>query len=151
MVLPPSASLQCCTQCTVYNIPGLGCVPAADVEYVVEGYERLQIEPSCHSLLKKHLTREVLNQLKDLATASFRSSLRDVIQVDVRIILCRRKYFLGGPVSHLWNFVLLCIEFFFFCPKSIYWRPRFSASPSCLISLFLRELVFPTWYSRTLM
>ena len=128
-----------CTQCTVYNIPGLGCVPAADVEYVVEGYERLQMEPSCHSLLKKHLTREVLNQLKDLATASFRSSLRDVIQVDVRIILCRRKYFLGGPVSrelcelpsslfpvgfgkvksfsHLWNFVLLC-SIFFFAPKA---------------------------------
>jgi replication fork clamp-binding protein CrfC len=56
-------------------------VPASDVEYVVEGYERLQMDTTCHSLLKKHLTREVLDQLKDICTVSFRSSLRDVIQV----------------------------------------------------------------------
>jgi hypothetical protein len=55
-------------------------VAASDVEYVVEGYERLQADPTCHSLLKKHLTSEVLDQLKDLCTPSFRSTLRDVIQ-----------------------------------------------------------------------
>ncbi len=64
----------------------VGCVPAADVEYVVEGYEKLQADPDCHSLLKKHLTQEVVDQLKDLCTSSFRSTLRDVIQAIINLI-----------------------------------------------------------------
>ena len=55
----------------------------------------------------------------------------------------------------------------FFCPRSIYWRPvspllgfyynfnysihlqPLNGDPSCLNSVFLRELMFPTWYSRS--
>jgi len=54
-----------------------------DVKYVEEGYEKLQADQDCHSLLKKHLTKEVLDQLKNKKTESFGSTLRDVIQSGV--------------------------------------------------------------------
>jgi len=54
-----------------------------DVEYVVSGFEKLQADPACHSLLKKHLSKEVLDKLKETKTSSFNSSLRDVIQSGV--------------------------------------------------------------------
>ena len=47
---------------------------------------------------------------------------------------------------------------FFCCLMSFYWSPRFymvthpsaNHGPSCLTSVILRELVFPTWYCRSL-
>jgi len=58
-------------------------VSKEDIEYVEKGYEKLQADPQCESLLKKHLTKEVLDQLKDKKTESFGSTLRDVIQSGV--------------------------------------------------------------------
>lgn len=54
-----------------------------DIKYVEEGYDKLQADIEGHSLLKKHLTKEVLDQLKDKKTESFGSTLRDVIQSGV--------------------------------------------------------------------
>ena len=57
--------------------------PNEDVEYCEKGYQKLQEDSECHSLLKKHLTKEVLDSLKAEKTSSFNSSLRDVIQSGV--------------------------------------------------------------------
>ena len=47
-----------------------------DVEYVVSGFEKLQGDAECHSLLKKHFSKETLDTLKEKRTTSFNSSLR---------------------------------------------------------------------------
>lgn len=51
-----------------------------DAVFVVAGYEAMQKARFCNSLLKKHLTKEVLDELKLKRTKQFNSSLRDVIQ-----------------------------------------------------------------------
>ena len=51
-----------------------------DVKYLEEGMERLREDDSCHSLLKKHLTRDVLDKLIGKKTESHKSTLRDVVQ-----------------------------------------------------------------------
>ena len=43
------------------------------------GFQKLQEATNCKSLLKKHLTREIFDKIKDLKT-SFGSTLLDVIQ-----------------------------------------------------------------------
>ena len=48
-----------------------------------EGFEKLQRDEDCHSLLRKHLTEDTLDQLKKKKTSSFNSTLRDVIQSGV--------------------------------------------------------------------
>ncbi|PAA48667.1 hypothetical protein BOX15_Mlig028863g1 [Macrostomum lignano] len=53
------------------------------VKYVEDGFAKLQASDSCHSLLKKHLTKEVVDRLKNLSTPSFGSTLKDVIQSGV--------------------------------------------------------------------
>lgn len=58
-------------------------VSKEDIEYVEKGYDKLQADTEGHSLLKKHLTKEILDQLKDKKTDSFGSTLRDVIQSGV--------------------------------------------------------------------
>ncbi|MQK89894.1 hypothetical protein EI007_25690, partial [Escherichia coli] len=49
---------------------------------IEEGYAKLQAAPECHSLLKKYLTKEVVDQLKDKKT-KLGANLLDVIQSGV--------------------------------------------------------------------
>ncbi|PAA67925.1 hypothetical protein BOX15_Mlig008485g1 [Macrostomum lignano] len=53
------------------------------VSYIEAGYQKLQSDATCHSLLKKHLTKEVVDKLKNMSTPSFGSTLKDVIQSGV--------------------------------------------------------------------
>ena len=54
-----------------------------DVEYVISAFEKLQSDAQCQSLLKRCLTNEILDQLKEKRTESHGSCLRDVIQSGV--------------------------------------------------------------------
>ena len=54
-------------------------VDAAVHEKLEAGFARMQADASCKSLLKKYLSREVLDKLKDLKTG-FGSTLLDVVQ-----------------------------------------------------------------------
>ena len=54
-------------------------VDAAVQEKLEAGFAKMQADDSCKSLLKKFLTREVLDKTKDLKT-SFGSTLLDVVQ-----------------------------------------------------------------------
>lgn len=54
-------------------------VDAAVQEKLEAGFAKLQAADNCKSLLKKYLTREVLDKTKDLKT-SFGSTLLDVVQ-----------------------------------------------------------------------
>ncbi|KFB41408.1 AGAP002033-PA-like protein [Anopheles sinensis] len=45
-----------------------------------DGFEKLARDESCTALLKKYLTREVLDELKSLKTQSYKSTLLDCIQ-----------------------------------------------------------------------
>ncbi len=54
-------------------------VDAAVIEKLEAGFAKLQESTSCKSLLKKFLTREVLDKTKDLKTG-FGSTLLDVVQ-----------------------------------------------------------------------
>ncbi|KAI6173315.1 Arginine kinase [Aphelenchoides besseyi] len=57
-------------------------VPQDVIQKIEDGYKKLQEAKDCHSLLKKHLTREVVDQLKDKRT-KLGSTLWDVIQSGV--------------------------------------------------------------------
>merc|ERR1712131_294451 len=57
----------------------LKMVDAAIQEKLEAGFAKLQAADNCKSLLKKYLTREVLDKTKDLKT-SFGSTLLDVVQ-----------------------------------------------------------------------
>ncbi|VDN30992.1 unnamed protein product [Gongylonema pulchrum] len=53
---------------------------AADVVAQIEqGYKKLQEASDCHSLLKKHLSKEVVDELKNKKT-KLGATLLDVIQ-----------------------------------------------------------------------
>lgn len=54
-----------------------------DVQYCEEGIAKLREDPNCHSLLRKALTDEVLEEIKTRKTSSFNSTLKDVIQSGV--------------------------------------------------------------------
>ena len=54
-----------------------------DIKYCEKGYEKLQGDADGHSLLKKHLSKDVLDSLKTKKTSSFNSCMRDVIQSGV--------------------------------------------------------------------
>ena len=54
-------------------------VDAAVIEKLEAGFQKLQEATDCKSLLKKFLTREVFDKLKDVKT-SFGSTLLDVVQ-----------------------------------------------------------------------
>lgn len=54
-------------------------VDAAVIEKLEAGFARMQESASCKSLLKKFLTRDVLDKLKDKKTG-FGSTLLDVVQ-----------------------------------------------------------------------
>src|SRR5690606_19011993 len=54
-------------------------VDQATKDKLEAGFQKLQASPECHSLLKKYLTREVLDQLKDKKTA-MGATLLDVVQ-----------------------------------------------------------------------
>lgn len=54
-------------------------VDAAVIEKLEAGWQRLQDAADCKSLLKKYLSREVFDKLKDKKTA-FGSTLLDVVQ-----------------------------------------------------------------------
>ena len=58
-------------------------VPTEAVEYVENGFKKLQADKECHSLLKKHFKQGVLDELKTKQTSSFNSNLKDVIQSGV--------------------------------------------------------------------
>ena len=58
-------------------------VPDDNIEYCEKGFEKLQGDAECHSLLKKHFSKDVLDSLKAEKTSSFNSCLRDVIQSGV--------------------------------------------------------------------
>ena len=58
-------------------------VPKEVIEYCENGLKKLQEDNKCHSLLKKHLSEDVLNELKTKKTSSFNSTLKDVIQSGV--------------------------------------------------------------------
>ena len=65
------------------NKPPEGDVKPEDVEYCENGFKKLQGDDNCHSLLKKHLTQNVLDDLKNKKTSTFNSTMRDVIQSGV--------------------------------------------------------------------
>ena len=52
------------------------------VKKIEEGYAKLQASPDCHSLLKKYLTKDVMDKLKDKKT-KLGATLLDVIQSGV--------------------------------------------------------------------
>uniref|UniRef100_A0AC34R0G2 Arginine kinase n=1 Tax=Panagrolaimus sp. JU765 TaxID=591449 RepID=A0AC34R0G2_9BILA len=52
------------------------------IKKIEEGYAKLQAAPNCNSLLKKHLTKQVVDQLKDKKT-KLGATLLDVIQSGV--------------------------------------------------------------------
>ena len=54
-------------------------VDAATVEKLEAGWQKLQDATDCHSLLKKYLSRDVLDKLKNLKTG-LGSTLLDVVQ-----------------------------------------------------------------------
>jgi len=58
-------------------------VDAAVMEKLEAGFRKLQAATDCKSLLKKHLSAEIFDKLKGLKTASFGSTLLDVIQSGV--------------------------------------------------------------------
>ena len=58
-------------------------VPKEVIEYCENGLKKLQEDKKCHSLLKKHLSEDVLNELKTKKTSGFNSNLKDVIQSGV--------------------------------------------------------------------
>jgi len=57
-------------------------VPQEIIQKIEEGYKKLQDSPQCKSLLKKYLTKEVVDQLKDKRT-KLGATLWDVIQSGV--------------------------------------------------------------------
>uniref|UniRef100_A0A1I8AMB2 arginine kinase n=1 Tax=Steinernema glaseri TaxID=37863 RepID=A0A1I8AMB2_9BILA len=57
-------------------------VDAATIQKIEEGFAKLQAAENCHSLLKKYLTKEVMDKLKDKKT-SLGATLLDVIQSGV--------------------------------------------------------------------
>lgn len=59
--------------------PCIKMVDAAVSEKLEAGFQKLQEATNCKSLLKKHLSREIFDKIKDLKT-SFGSTLLDVIQ-----------------------------------------------------------------------
>lgn len=61
------------------DLPCIKMVDAAVAEKLEAGFQKLQEATTCKSLLKKHLTREIFDKVKDLKT-SFGSTLLDVIQ-----------------------------------------------------------------------
>ncbi|KAK6059145.1 arginine kinase [Cooperia oncophora] len=74
-----------------YAIGGLHCagtgdatmsVPPEIIKKIEDGYQTLQNAKECHSLLKKYLTKEVVDQLKDKKT-KLGATLWDVIQSGV--------------------------------------------------------------------
>lgn len=60
-------------------LPCIKMVDAAVAEKLEAGFQKLQEATNCKSLLKKHLSREIFDKIKDLKT-SFGSTLLDVIQ-----------------------------------------------------------------------
>ena len=58
-------------------------VSKGDIEYCERGLAKLQGDADCHSLLKKHFSADVLEELKGKKTPRFKSNLRDVIQSGV--------------------------------------------------------------------
>ncbi|XP_059086405.1 arginine kinase-like isoform X1 [Tigriopus californicus] len=61
-------------------------VNPSDITYVDQGFKALQEAEDCQSLLKKHLTKEILDELKILKTRTFGSTLKDVIQSGIENI-----------------------------------------------------------------
>merc|ERR1712127_580270 len=66
-------------QCSTRSTDNFKMVDAAVQEKLEAGFAKMQADDSCKSLLKKFLTREVLDKTKDLKT-SFGSTLLDVVQ-----------------------------------------------------------------------
>ena len=58
-------------------------VSTEDIQYCEDGLNKLQADPDCHSLLKKHFSKDVLEELKCKRTERFHSNLRSVIQSGV--------------------------------------------------------------------
>ena len=57
-----------------------GKVSQEVLDYLESGFKKLQDDDGCHSLLKKYLTRETLDELRDKTTPKFGSTLKDVVQ-----------------------------------------------------------------------
>ncbi|CAJ0935337.1 unnamed protein product, partial [Mesorhabditis belari] len=76
----PSASIHSSTN--TYQIPKDMAVDAEVIAKIDDGYNKLQAASDCHSLLKKHLTRDVVDSLKDRKT-KLGANLLDVIQSGV--------------------------------------------------------------------
>lgn len=69
-----------CLSLIVVNLSrAIAVVDADTLQKLEEGFENLQNNPDCKSLLKKHLTREVFDQLKHCKT-SRGATLLDVVQ-----------------------------------------------------------------------
>jgi len=60
-----------------------GGVPKEAIEYCENGLKKLHGDPDCKSLLRKHFSQAVLDELKAKSTSSFNSNLKDVIQSGV--------------------------------------------------------------------
>ena len=61
-------------------------VDAAVVEKLEAGFQKLQDSADCHSLLKKYLSRDVLDALKN-KTTNLGSNLLDVVQSGIEFDL----------------------------------------------------------------
>ena len=71
----------CCGVTSSDNkINSVKMVDAEVTEKLDAGFQKLQDAEECKSLLKKYLTEDVYNELKDKSTPSFNSTLLDVIQ-----------------------------------------------------------------------
>ena len=60
-----------------------GGVSPEDIQYCQDGIAKLRTDPACHSLLKDALTDDVMEEIKERKTATFGSTLKDVIQSGV--------------------------------------------------------------------
>lgn len=60
-----------------------GGVSPEDIQYCQDGIASLRTDPACHSLLKDALTDDVMEEIKERKTATFGSTLKDVIQSGV--------------------------------------------------------------------
>ena len=82
-------------------------VDAAVQEKLEAGFAKLQAADNCKSLLKKYLTREVLDKTKDLKT-SFGSTLLDVVQSGIHPPLPPPTPFAEAKLSGYFNRGSLC-------------------------------------------
>lgn len=79
---------------------------AAVIEKLEAGFKKLEAATDCKSLLKKYLTKEVFDKLKDKRT-SLGATLLDVIQSgeNFKLSFKRKGFRLGIGLSYRWDYL----------------------------------------------